>query len=65
MGMNAAMDQREIAKLLARLFQSTSSSQQQSLIQNFYPGVSLQQVHSVVAENSEQMMRDFMDILGA
>jgi hypothetical protein len=53
----------DMARSLVRPITNTSSSQQQTIIQNFAGGVTISQVRSEIAQNNEQLMNTMIGAL--
>lgn len=62
-GLIKSMQPNAIADTLARPL-GNNNSQQQTIIQNFASGLTVQQVKGMIAENNEQLMNSFIGALG-
>jgi len=52
-----------MARALVRPITNTSTSQQQTIIQNFSSGVTMSQARQMIAQNNEQLMNTMIGAL--
>ena len=64
LGLEKSMSADAIANAMAKPVNQLANSQQQNVTMNFASGLSLQQVHGMIAENNEQMMNTIIGALG-
>jgi len=64
LGLRNSMDPNAIASLLAKPITNNSSSQQQTIIQNFASGLTMRQVQGLIAENNESLIGQLNRALG-
>ena len=62
--MQAGLDPRELAKLMARPIQNMSSSQQQYLTVHMGSSLTVSEVQRMIAENNEQWMQTLTSAFG-
>jgi hypothetical protein len=64
LGLRNSMDPNALANLLAKPITNNSSSQQQTIIQNFAGGLTTRQVQGVFDENAEKLIERLNFALG-
>ena len=64
LGLRNSMDPNALARMMAKPITNNSSSQQQTIIQNFAGGLTTRQVQSMMAQNNEALIEQLNHAIG-